>query len=45
MLFFLTHPVGFVFHFALMQNETKDQDCASLPDPIRALKAKTKKYI
>ena len=21
-------PFGFVFHFALMQNETKDQDCA-----------------
>ena len=24
-------PYGFVFHFALMQNETKDQDCAFCP--------------
>ena len=34
-----------VFHFALMQNETKDQDCASLHDPIRDPKAKTKKNL
>ena len=24
-------PYGFVFHFALMQNETKDQGCAICP--------------
>ncbi|QIK58474.1 hypothetical protein G7050_00920 [Dysgonomonas sp. HDW5A] len=36
-------PYGFVFHFALMQNETKDQDYASLPDPLRSRKLKQKK--
>ena len=39
----LTHPLGFVFHFALMQNETKDQAYASLPDPLRTRKLKQKK--
>ena len=29
--FILTHPIGFVLHFALMQNEAKDQDRACLP--------------
>ena len=29
--YLLTHPPGFVFHFALMQNETKDQDCVCIP--------------
>ncbi len=37
-------PFGFVFHFALMQNETKDQDCAFLPDPLWTRKLKKNVY-
>ncbi|QIK55136.1 hypothetical protein G7051_12605 [Dysgonomonas sp. HDW5B] len=43
MFSFPNAPFGFVFHFALMQNETKDQDCAFLPDPLWSRKLKQKK--